>query len=106
MKRVILVALIGAMLVAGTPLWAQDTQRAITKIAGELYTFQNKFHFSVFLVTPDGIIVTDPINADTARWLKQELKTRFRVPVKYLIYSHDHRDHIAGGEVFLSLIHI
>lgn len=100
MKRVILGTLIAAMLVAGGPLWAQDTQRAITKIAGDLYRFQNKFHFSVFLVTPDGIIVTDPIDADTARWLKQELNTRFGVPVKYLVYSHDHRDHIAGGEVF------
>ena len=29
-------------------------KRAITKIAGDLYRFQNNFHFSVFYVTPDG----------------------------------------------------
>jgi glyoxylase-like metal-dependent hydrolase (beta-lactamase superfamily II) len=51
-------------------------------------------------VTPAGIIATDPINADAARWLKAELQTRFNQPVRYLIYSHDHADHISGGEVF------
>ena len=86
---------------AGGMALAQDgPKRAITKIADDLYRFQNNFHFSVFLVTPEGIIVTDPINADAAAWLKSELAKRFTVPVKYLIYSHDHADHIAGGEVF------
>lgn len=75
-------------------------QRSINKIAGDLYRFQNNFHYSVFLVTPAGIIVTDPIDADAAKWLKAEIATRFNQPIKYLIYSHDHRDHIAGGEVF------
>jgi glyoxylase-like metal-dependent hydrolase (beta-lactamase superfamily II) len=78
----------------------QEPKRSITKIAGDLYRFQNNFHYSVFLVTPEGIIVTDPIDAEAAQWLKSELGTRFQVPIKYLIYSHDHRDHIAGGEVF------
>jgi glyoxylase-like metal-dependent hydrolase (beta-lactamase superfamily II) len=102
MKRLILATVLGALFVAATPLAAQDAKRAITKIAGDLYRFQNNFHYSVFLVTPDGIIATDPINPEAAKWLKAELKARFGVPVKYLIYSHDHRDHIAGGEVFAS----
>ena len=100
MRRLILGTLIGAMLVAAGPALAQDAKRSITKIAGDLYRFRNNFHFSVFLVTPDGIIATDPINADAARWLKDALKSRFGVPVRYLVYSHDHRDHSAGGEVF------
>ncbi len=79
---------------------AQEVQRTITKIAGDLYRFQNKFHVSVFLVTEAGVIATDPINADAAKWLKREIAERFGKTVKYLIYSHDHRDHIAGGEVF------
>ncbi len=78
-----------------------DPDRAITQITGDLYRFQNRFHFSVFLVTSDGIIATDPINADAAKWLKSELGRRFPgKPVKYLIYSHSHADHISGGEVF------
>lgn len=74
--------------------------REITRIAGDLYRVRNNFHFSVFLVTAAGIIATDPINAEAASWLKQELTKRFNRPVKYLIYSHDHSDHISGGEVF------
>lgn len=84
----------------GFILAQQEPIREITKIAGDLYRFRNNFHYSVFLVTPAGIIVTDPINAEAASWLKQELTQRFNQPVKYLIYSHDHADHIAGGEVF------
>ncbi len=78
----------------------EDTPRAITKIAGDLYRFQNKFHYSVFLVTTEGVIVTDPINAEAATWLKGEIAARFGVPVKYVVLSHDHADHSAGAEVF------
>jgi len=75
-------------------------QRVITQVKGDVYRFQNNGHYSVFMVTPEGIIVTDPINKEAAEWLNEELKKRFDVPVKYLIYSHDHADHISGGEAF------
>ena len=89
-------------MVASGSVWAQQSEpkRSITQISGDLYRFQNNFHASVFLVTPDGAIVTDPINAAAAKWLKAEIQTRFGKTVKYVIYSHDHRDHIAGGEVY------
>ena len=74
--------------------------REITKIAGEVYRFRNNGYYSVFAVTPQGIIATDPIDADAAAWLKNEFKTRFNATAKYLIYSHDHSDHSAGGQVF------
>ncbi len=93
------VALAGAGPIA-TVATAQEPTRIITNIAGDLYRLQNNFHYSVFLVTSEGIIATDPINADAARWLEAELAERFNQPVRYLIYSHDHADHIAGGEVF------
>lgn len=74
--------------------------REITRIAGEVYRFRNNFHYSVFAVTPEGVIATDPIDADAARWLKGQIKQRFNKPIRYVIYSHDHPDHISGGEVF------
>jgi len=86
--------------VTGVALGQDTPSRAIEKISGDLYRFQNNFHYSVFLVTQEGIIATDPINAEAATWLKAELATRFNQPVKYLIYSHDHVDHVAGGEIF------
>ena len=77
-----------------------EIQRGVTKLAGDLYHFQNNFHYSVFLVTDDGVIVTDPINADAAQALKAHIAEEFNLPIRYVIYSHDHADHISGGEVF------
>lgn len=90
-----------AFLIAGYNAQAQQSaKRSITKIAGDLYRFQNNFHASVFLVTPDGVIATDPINAEAAKWLEAEIRKQFNQEIKYLIYSHDHADHSSGGEVF------
>ena len=97
----VVVALAALVLGSATSAWAQsDAKRAITQIAGDLYRFQNNFHYSVFLVTPEGVIATDPINAEAAAWLEAEIDQRFGQEIKYLVYSHDHVDHIAGGEVF------
>jgi glyoxylase-like metal-dependent hydrolase (beta-lactamase superfamily II) len=95
-------ALVIAMLVAAPRAEPQPPApvREISRIAGEVYRFRNANHYSVFAVTPAGVIATDPINADAARWLKAEITRRFNQPVRYLVYSHDHADHIAGGEVF------
>jgi glyoxylase-like metal-dependent hydrolase (beta-lactamase superfamily II) len=98
--------LAGALLALGIGLGAQAAlaqqapTRAITQVAGDLYRFQNNFHYSVFLVTPEGVIATDPIDAEAAAWLKDEIEQRFNQSIKYVVYSHDHADHIAGGEVF------
>lgn len=91
-----------ALLLTSVP-WAQSQQapvREITKIAGEVYRFRNAGHFSVFAVTSAGVIATDPINADAARYLKAEIARRFNQPIRYVVYSHDHADHISGGEIF------
>ena len=78
----------------------QEVKRSITEIAPNLYRFQNNFHVSVFLVTDDGVVATDPINADAAKWLEAEIKTRFNQEIKYVVLSHDHADHSSGGEVW------
>jgi len=95
-------ATVAAALAAALATQAQPQApvREITKLAGEVYRFRNNNHYSVFAVTPAGVIATDPINAEAARWLKDEIRKRFAQPVRYLVYSHDHADHIAGGEVF------
>ena len=89
------------LLLLAAPGQAQNAPtRAITQVSGDLYRFQNNFHYSVFLVTDEGVIATDPIDADAARWLEAQIRERFGKEIRYLIYSHDHRDHSAGGEVW------
>jgi glyoxylase-like metal-dependent hydrolase (beta-lactamase superfamily II) len=74
--------------------------RGIVNITGQLYRAQNDNHYTVFLVTPQGIIMSDPINRDFSRWLKAEFATRFKVPVRYVLYTHKDWDHASGGVVF------
>lgn len=102
-RRAALLGVLGITLFLLAAPWAQSQQapiREITKIAGEVYRFRNNNHYSVFAVTPAGVIATDPINADAARWLKAEIMRRFNQPVRWVAYSHDHADHISGGEAF------
>ena len=71
-------------------------------MAGDLYKVQDDNNYiTTVLVTPDGVIVTDPINAETANWMKDQNQDKdFDLPVKYVIYSHSHGDHAPGAEVF------
>lgn len=76
-------------------------QREIIKVTDDLYRAKNGLWYSLFLVTSDGIILVDPISTGFAQWLKAQLDERFPgVPVRYVIYSHSHWDHIEGGGVF------
>ena len=72
----------------------------IEKVTGNVYRFVADRYRSVFLVTEKGILITDPLNVEAATWLKKSLKDRFNLPVKYVIYSHNHSDHVYGGVVF------
>jgi glyoxylase-like metal-dependent hydrolase (beta-lactamase superfamily II) len=75
--------------------------RAITNVRGDLYRVQDNQHYTVFLVTPDGIILADPINLQAATWLKGELGKRFpNRPVKFVLQSHHDFDHASGATVF------
>lgn len=77
-----------------------EPTRVITKIRGDLYRLQNNRHHTVFLVTSEGVILGDPINADAATWLKNQIAERFGVPVRYVLYSHSDWDHASGARVF------
>ena len=41
-----------------------------------------------------------PTVTNAAAWLKAKIKTLTDQPVRYVIYSHHHNDHITGGSVF------
>src|SRR5687768_17915314 len=78
----------------------QQTQykgQEIGTLTGDVYYARMDDYLSVFMVTPQGIVLVEPIGSDFAVWLKGELATRFKVPVRYVIYSHHHWDHASGG---------
>jgi hypothetical protein len=60
--------------------------RQITQVQDDLDFVAAGTHNTVFLVTPEGIILADPISTEFATWLKGELDRRLSVPVRYIIY--------------------
>jgi glyoxylase-like metal-dependent hydrolase (beta-lactamase superfamily II) len=76
-----------------------------TKVEGtdNVYIFRAGGHQSMFVVTKAGVIATDPIGygrPDAVKTYVEEIKKVTDQPIKYLIYSHHHYDHIAGGQPF------
>ena len=102
MRKRILGLACAATLLAGLPqAQAQQAQREIGRLNGDVYWARDfDLHLSVFMVTPAGIVVADPIGTEFATWLKSELTARFDVPVRYVLYSHKDYDHASGGAVF------
>jgi glyoxylase-like metal-dependent hydrolase (beta-lactamase superfamily II) len=98
----------GAMAMAATAPAAAQQQRPqieTKKIEGtdNVYLFRNGNHQSIFIVTPAGVIATDPVAYGRPTGGQQyvdEIKKVTDKPIKYLIYSHHHYDHVAGGKAF------
>jgi len=77
---------------------------ATTKVDGtdNVYIFRYGGYQSMFVVTPQGVIATDPIGLrrPAAKAYIGEIQKITKAPIKYVIYSHSHFDHIAGGQPF------
>ena len=113
MSRAHVTTSVGAALLAialGSPAQAQQQPPARPQIetkkvdgTDNVYIFRNGNHQSMFIVTKDGVIATDPVAYGRPTGGQQyldEIKKVTDKPVKYLIYSHVHFDHIAGGKAF------
>ena len=97
MPKLIIAVLLACLLPHGNA-FAQD--RAVTNITGDVYRFKNKFHYSIFVITDSGVVVTDPINTEAALWLRSEIGKLTDKPITHLVYSHSHGDHASGGAAF------
>jgi glyoxylase-like metal-dependent hydrolase (beta-lactamase superfamily II) len=77
---------------------------ATTKVTDNVYIFRYGGHQSMFVVTPAGVIATDPISLRRpAKPYIDAIQAVTKAPIKYVIYSHSHFDHIAGGKPFKDL---
>src|SRR5262245_50860560 len=78
---------------------------ATSKVEGteNVYIFRYQNHQAMFVVTSAGVIATDPISygrPQAAVTYIEEIKKITKAPIRYLVYSHHHYDHIAGGKPF------
>ena len=73
---------------------------ATTKVEGtdNVYVFRYQNHQSMFVVTPAGVIATDPISYGRPQaatyWGDRKITKARQIPD----HSHHHYDHIAGGK--------
>ena len=84
---------------------AQQPPYATTRVEGtdKVYIFRAGNHQSMFVVTSAGVIATDPIGYGRPQMVNtyiEEIKKVTDKPIKYLVYSHHHNDHISGGKPF------
>jgi len=111
MLRILMTSASGMLLVAMLSVPAQAQQQPArpqiqtSKVEGtdNIYIFRNGNHQSMFIVTKAGVIATDPVAYGRPTGGQQyldEIKKVTNQPVKYLIYSHHHFDHISGGKAF------
>lgn len=73
---------------------------ALTQLTGHVFTFQWNWYRNLVVLTDEGLVVIDPMGVQAATALKQALDERFPgVPVRRVIYSHYHLDHVRGAKV-------
>ena len=101
-----LFALISVYMLA--PVHAQETLPPFLKMApyeterlGEgLYSFRWGAYRNIFLVTNQGVIATDPMGVESAAVFRKEIARITDQPVKYVVYSQSHWDHVTGAGLF------
>ena len=106
-RSLAILACLGAALPALSQAQAPTRPQIETrKVEGtdNVYIFRNGNHQSIFVVTKEGVIATDPVAYGRPQGGQQYVdeinKVSKGAPIKYLIYSHHHYDHVAGGKAF------
>ena len=75
----------------------------LQQFGDDTYAFVNSGYISLFIVTDEGVIATDPgsqSGPERAEAYRAAIASVTDQPVRYLVYSHHHADHSTGGEVF------
>ena len=96
-----LFVLLAILLAAPAQAQLQDILRVTTEeVAPGMYSHGSYSRRSVFWVTRDGVIATDPVNPAFAAEMRDAIAAVTDKPVTHLIYSHQHYDHSLGGQIF------
>ena len=75
----------------------------LQQFADDTYAFVSGSYISLFIVTDEGVIATDPSSQggpERAEAYKAAIASVTDQPVRYVVYSHDHADHATGGDIF------
>jgi len=77
----------------------QDKGYLIQELGDNLYFLTNGVYNTMFMVTDEGVIAVDAPQAIGDNYLKAIAEVTDK-PVKYVVYSHSHADHIGAANIF------
>jgi cyclase len=100
MKRA---AIVLQMLLLGTVLCAQDfskVQITVSKVAGSVYLLQGDGGNIAASVGDDGILMVDDQYAPLAQKIRAALKSISDQPIRFIVNTHYHVDHVNANEYF------
>jgi glyoxylase-like metal-dependent hydrolase (beta-lactamase superfamily II) len=72
---------------------------AVKSMGGGVYVISDNMWQSAFFVTDDGVIVFDAPES-FGKAIPSAIARVTNKPIKYLVYSHAHKDHIGGSAAF------
>ena len=92
---------LGTLLACASATAQQEMYKSI-EVAEGVYSFGGGpfAYYTMFVVSDDGVLVADPVNPDLATAMIREIRSITTKPIRYVVYSHNHWDHISGGQVF------
>lgn len=88
---------------AQSPLHSDDDSDGsghLEQVKGNVYRFVYEDYRTLVVVGAREILLVDTHNHAAATRLRELIAQRFHKPVRYVVYSHNHSDHIYGAEVF------
>lgn len=108
MNKLVVIALLTCLVATAAPAQSpyenlsaeQIMARNMTQLSPGVYSFGSFGERSYVLITADGVIVTDPTNTAHAAAMRAAIAALTDAPVRYVVYSHVHWDHVLGGRLF------
>lgn len=109
-KAIVTVAISAALGLASDSLWAQgrgaaeDPVAKIRLLKPNLYLITGGGANTLVRVTPTGVIVVDTKNPGENRYdrMMEEIKSVTDQPVKYVLNTHHHPDHVGNNMQFIN----
>ena len=73
----------------------------LKQLAPNVYFFSTGTYNNLFVATQEGVVITDPIKGK-GDLLKKAIGEITNQPIRFMIYSHSHIDHIGDAHLFAS----
>ncbi len=78
-------------------------KKDMTEVSDGIYSFGSFSARSFIVISNTGIIITDPVDPINAQEMLKAIRKISDLPFRYVVYSHQHWDHVLGGKVFKDL---